>query len=97
MEGAYQRLRDYFVNGLLNMPKQSSHQHTYGMGNLSHEQWMWMRLRLARICAHLRVRQPDRVINRTMLVYEVSKEQVQFMLDTAPDDVALDADGIKPF
>ena len=83
MDQEYRRLREYFKSGLLKMPKSAGH-HAHGMEALSHEQWMWLRLRLARICAHLRVRQPDQVINKTMLVYDLSDEQVQFMLDTPP-------------
>ena len=66
------------------MPESHSGHHDHGLPELSHEQWMWLRLRLARICAHLRVREPDSVINKTMLVYQLSDEQVRFMLDTPP-------------
>lgn len=84
MEGEYQRLLGYFRDGLLNMPRFASHQHGDAMPQLSHEQWLWLRLRLARICAHLRIRQPDAVIGRTMLVYQLSDEQVQFIMATPP-------------
>ncbi len=84
MEQDYQRLRDYFAAGLLKMPESHSGHHAHGLPELSHEQWMWLRLRLARICAHLRVREPDSVINKTMLVYQLSDEQVKFMLETPP-------------
>ncbi|MFG0249398.1 MAG: hypothetical protein ACF8OB_10965, partial [Phycisphaeraceae bacterium JB051] len=84
MEQDYQRLRDYFATGLLKMPENHSGHHAHGLPELSHEQWMWLRLRLARICAHLRVREPDRVINKTMLVYQLSNEQVKFIMDTPP-------------
>jgi hypothetical protein len=84
MERDYQRLRDYFATGLLKLPEQHAGHHAHGMTKLSHEQWMWLRLRLARICAHLRVREPDEVINKTMLVYQLSDEQVKFIMDTPP-------------
>lgn len=84
MEQTFLQLHDYFVSGLLKMPENSGHQHQHGMTKLTHEQWMYLRLRLARLCAHLRVRQPDRLINKTMLVYDVSDEQVAFMLETPP-------------
>jgi hypothetical protein len=84
LESEYQRLRDYFNSGLLNMPKPVGHQHAGALPMLSHEQWMWLRLRLARICAHLRVRQPDNVIGKTMLLYQLSDDQVQYMLNTPP-------------
>lgn len=84
METEFQRLRDYFQAGLLRLPEVEGHHHDDAMPTLSHEQWMWLRLRLARICAHLRIREPDAVIGRTMLMYQLSDEQVQYMMDTPP-------------
>ena len=84
METQYQRLRDYFNNDLLKQDDSAKHSHDHQMPQLSHEQWLWLRLRLARLCAHLRIREPDTVIGKSMLSYQLSDEQVQYMLTTAP-------------
>lgn len=83
MEQEYQRLKDLFEAGLLNTKKSDQHSH-HAKPKLTHEQWLWMRLRLARICAHLRIREPDTVIGYSMLQYQISDEQVQYILDTPP-------------
>ena len=83
MEQEYQRLNELVEAGLLNTKKLDRHSH-HAKPKLTHEQWLWMRLGLARLCAHLRIRNPDRVIGSSMLQYQISDEQAQFIRVTPP-------------
>ena len=80
LEHEYRQLRDFMTK---------SNERPVQLGLMSGKQWQqsWTHydnLRFARLCAHLRTREPDAMIGYSILIYRVDETELAAALGAAP-------------
>lgn len=83
MESEYHRLRSRF-DLFIAAPDTSAARQPFAKKAFAREFYRFEKLRLARLCAYLRQREPDQNVNHTILIYELDKAAIDSALEGPP-------------